>query len=220
MNLVFDSSSIISLATNNLLETLRELKKQFKGDFVIPDIVKKELIETPLKGKKYKLGAIVIQDLVNDGILKISKCEKELYLLDLTNKIFVNKGEEIKIIQAGETGTLLLSDENNIAVIDERTTRMLIEDPLNLRQLLENKLHSKVHINHENLNKFKEQTKNIKIIRSTELMTVAFEKGLFNDLFTKNLKKEFLDGLLWGLKLRGCAISSDEINQILKLEGF
>jgi len=218
MNLVFDSSSIISIATNNLLWTLEKLKKQFKGDFVIPQSVRKELIENPLKGKKYKLEAIMIMDMLNDGVLKIGKGNKD-YLMNLSNNIFTNKGKNINIVQEGEIEVISI-ENNNICIIDERTTRMLIEDPINLRELLESKLHSKVSINHENLNEFKEQTKNTKIIRSTELMTIAFEKGLFNDLFTKNLKKDFLDGLLWGLKLRGCAISSNEINQILRLEGF
>ena len=57
-------------------------------------------------------------------------------------------------------------------------------------------------------------------------MTIAYELGLFHGfLQAKNFVKEdfekkLLDGLLWGLKLRGCAVSSDEINDIMKLEKF
>jgi len=38
------------------------------------------------------------------------------------------------------------------------------------------------------------------------------------DNFVKNgNKKDILDGLLWGLRLRGCAISTEEINDMIKL---
>ncbi len=217
MNLIFDSSSIISIATNSLLYSLRELKKQFKGEFIIPSSVKKELIDNPIKLKKYKLEALIIQDLLEDKILTIKK-EKINYLMNLANSIYINKRKKIKIVHEGEIETIAM--QNNICVIDERTTRMLIENPLKLKELLEKKLHSKIHIDVKNLNEFKELTKDVKIIRSTELMTIAFEKGLFKDFIPKGKRKDFLDGLLWGLKLRGCAISSDEINQILRLKGF
>ena len=42
-------------------------------------------------------------------------------------------------------------------------------------------------------------------------MIVAFEKGFFKALGNK---KEVLDALLWGLKLRGCAISVREIKEV------
>ncbi len=138
--------------------------------------------------------------------------------MNLANSIYINKRKKIKIVHEGEIETIAM--QNNICVIDERTTRMLIENPLKLKELLEKKLHSKIHIDVKNLNEFKELTKDVKIIRSTELMTIAFEKGLFKDFIPKGKRKDFLDGLLWGLKLRGCAISSDEINQILRLKGF
>ena len=47
-SLVFDSSSIISLATNNLLWLLRPLKKQFKGDFYISKSIKHEIVDHPM----------------------------------------------------------------------------------------------------------------------------------------------------------------------------
>ena len=38
--LVFDSSAIISLATNNLLWTVKHLKEKFGGEFILPASVK------------------------------------------------------------------------------------------------------------------------------------------------------------------------------------
>lgn len=122
----------------------------------------------------------------------------------------------IKITHKGEMESLYMCVIlDAVFVVDERTIRMLVENYKNLRKLLESKLHTKVDVNEKNLKLFLNQVKNIKIIRSSELMTVAFELELFKEY--KN-KRELLDGLLWGLRLRGCAISTDEINEIESLE--
>ena len=39
-----------------------------------------------------------------------------------------------------------------------------------------------------------------------------------SDLHVVDLKKTLLEGLLWGLKLRGCSISTEEIDEILKMK--
>jgi hypothetical protein len=50
-------------------------------------------------------------------------------------------------------------------------------------------------------------------------MTVAYEKGLFDNCKNKGISnREILEGILWGLKLRGCAISFEEISEIITLE--
>ena len=50
-------------------------------------------------------------------------------------------------------------------------------------------------------------------------MVVEFEKGLLNEYENKySNKKEILDGILWGLRLRGCAISTEEISEFIKIE--
>ena len=96
---------------------------------------------------------------------------------------------------------------------------MIVEDYKKLALLLERKLDTKITINNEKLKEFKSEVKSVSIIRSTELMTIAFEMGLFNEYENKYTnKKEILDGILWGLKLRGCAISTEEIDEIMKVE--
>jgi hypothetical protein len=62
------------------------------------------------------------------------------------------------------------------------------------------------------------------VIRSTELVTIAYEKGLL-DRLTENAKKivpdinkAVLEGALWGVKLNGCSVKEDEITDILKME--
>ena len=47
-NIVFDTSSIISIVTNDLLGTLKLLKQNFDVEFYIPESVKVELIDRAL----------------------------------------------------------------------------------------------------------------------------------------------------------------------------
>ncbi|MBW2987823.1 hypothetical protein KY336_04705, partial [Candidatus Woesearchaeota archaeon] len=109
-------------------------------------------------------------------------------------------------------------------VIDERTTRMAIEEPYELKKLLEKRLHTDVSINEKTLQKFKEATKGLKIIRSVELVTVAYDMGLLDKYVTANgkidkkMKHKLLESVLWALKLNGCAISKRNIDEIVRIE--
>src|SRR3989344_7483714 len=70
-SIVFDTGPIISLATNNLLWILEPLEKAFGGDFIMPPGVRKELIDNPLRSKRFKFEAMQALNLVNTGVLKI-----------------------------------------------------------------------------------------------------------------------------------------------------
>lgn len=223
-NLIFDTSSIISLATNNLLEVLEQLKKKFKGDFIISNAVKKEILDNPLMSKKYKLEAIMISNLIQNNIFRIYSNvnieSKTIRLLEICNNIFSAYGNPIHILDKAEVESLVLAQMmQGTYIVDERNIRVLVEDYKKLAQLLERKLDTKITINNQNVKLFKAEISNINIIRSTELMTVAFELGLFKEYENKYTnKKEILDGILWGLRLRGCAISNEEIDELIKIE--
>ena len=223
-DLVFDTSSIISIATNNLLDVLEQLKKRFKDDFIISDAVKREVLDHPLTIKKYKLEAIMISNLINNNILRkytnINIEKKTMNLLSISNEIFLANETPIKILDKAEVESLVLTQVlQGTFVVDERNIRLLVEDYKKLAQLLERKLDRKITINNQNIKMFKSEIKDINIIRSADMMTIAFELGLFKDLENKYTNRaEILDGILWGLRLRGCAISTEEIDEILKIE--
>lgn len=223
-SLVFDTGPIISIVTNNLLWILKPLKKKFKGEFYITQKVKKELIDKPLRSKKFKFEAITILEYIKDGTLKISKQSvypKTEILLNLANSIFKTKNKYLHIVSKGEIEALALASrlKSNALVVDERTTRMLIENPNSLSKTLSNKLHTQVTLDKNNLKKFQKELNNINIIRSAELLTIAYELGLLNKYIANSIdKKTLLNSLLWGTKLRGCSISSKEIDTIIKLE--
>jgi len=231
-NLVFDTGSIISLVMNNMLWTLKSLKKVYNGKFLMPENVKYELIDRPIKTKKFKLEALVIQNYLSKGVFSLVN-DKELdkktnLLLKLANNIFWSNNKPIKIIQKAEMEALaiVLKYNADALVVDERTIRLLIENPENLSKLLSHRLHTKVKLNHSSLEEFKKNIKDVNIIRSTELAVVSYDLGILDRFITigknvdLNSKGILLEGALWGLKLRGCAISSEEIKEIMKLRGF
>ena len=108
-------------------------------------------------------------------------------------------------------------------VIDERTSRKLIEDPDGIASRLSRKLHMKIEVNQKNLGFIKKELGNLKVIRSTELAIVAYKSGLLKRYMLedekkiiKNLEKSILEGVLWGIKLNGCSIREDEIIKMIK----
>jgi len=225
-SIFFDAGPIISLAMNNLLWLLQELKKVYPGDFYISQAVKKEVIDKPFSGKRFKFEAMQVMSVVESKVLEVNydkKIEKiSQKLMDVANKCFMAKGNYIQIVHMGEIETLAgaIVFGSELVVIDERTTRLLIENPNGLLELLQHKLHMPIKMVKENIAEFSRLTKNIRISRSVELAVIAYEKGILDRLLPQvaNPKKELLDGVLWGIKLNGCSVSRREIEQILKIE--
>ena len=93
-----------------------------------------------------------------------------------------------------------------IIVVDEKTTRLLIENPKKLHIIINHNLHSKVILDKNNLSEFAKMTKNVKIIRSVELAAVSYERGLLDKYVPNidNARQILLQSVLWGFKLNGC----------------
>ncbi|NQV08235.1 hypothetical protein HQ529_00095 [Candidatus Woesearchaeota archaeon] len=223
-SIIFDTGPIISLAINNLLNILPALKKQFNGEFYITSGVERELVNKPLSTKAYEFEALRVLKLIRERTLKVVSSNKinnlANHLLNLANNSFMAHNHPIKLVHLAEMealATAILLNSNTLA-IDERTTRMLIEEPKNVERIFRNKLHTEIRIDNNNLGRFKEYTKNVKVIRSVEIVTIAFKLGLLDKYLYKSNKKQLLDGLLWGMKLNGCAVSKKEIEKIKKLE--
>ncbi|MDP2750294.1 MAG: hypothetical protein Q8O89_05680 [Nanoarchaeota archaeon] len=228
-SIVFDSGPIISLTTNNLLWILEPLKKQFNGEFLITAAVKKELIDKPLAIKRFKFEGLQVLQLINSGVLKVVEDDilnsRTDAMLELANKIFKAKDEWLNLVHYAEMQALAAAKFYNsqLFVVDERTTRFLIEDPRALRKVMEHRLKTPVAINEVNLNAFLDKTKEIKLIRSVELVAVAYRLGLLDkylisDRSLGKAREQLLDSIIWGLKLRGCSISEKEIQEIVRQE--
>jgi len=220
--LIFDAGPIISMTMNGMLPIIEKLKGIFDGEFILTPHVRKEVVDKPMKIKKFKLEAIQVNDMIERGVFKMSNAVISNQKLDMeTKKILkttngvlrtTQTGEKIKIIHDGEASCLAFSNlcgADNVIVIDERTTRMLTEAPQNLETMMEKKLHTSLDAELSLLNELKK----FKFIRSAELLFVAYKKNLIP--IKKN--KDLLDALLYGVKFKGAAISSVEIEEMKKL---
>jgi hypothetical protein len=209
---------------NGLLDELRGLRKIFNGKFIIPLSVRSEVIDRPLTIKRFELEALKLKQLLDEKILELPASiginnkdvlEKTNKILETANTTFVGRNKEIHLVDLGEGACLALSSIlndrgiENVLAIDERTTRLLCEKPENLEELLQKKMHTKIIPKTENYKFFKE----FKIIRSSELVYLAFKKNLVK------LKdgNTILDALLYAVKFKGCSISEEEIEEIKKL---
>lgn len=221
--LIFDSSSLINFTMNGLSSLIIDLKKIFHGKFIITKYVKYETIDRPSEIKKYELGSLQIRKLLDDNILEMPESigieeqalrEMTKEILNKVNSSYFARSEFMHIIDEGEASCLALSilagkrkNIENVIVIDERTTRMIVENPENLRKLFQSKLHTRV-----DLKKNFDYLKNSRFIRSCEMVFVAYKKGLI-DLKDGNV----LDALLYAAKYKGCSISEEEISEMKKL---
>jgi hypothetical protein len=229
--LVFDSGPMISLTLNSLLWVLEPLKERFQGDFIVPPSVKEELVDKPLTTKKYKLEAFQILPYFNRGTLKVVSPEelegKTKELLNLVDNTFSAKGKFIQLVHHADMQVVALGilTGADAIVIDEYTTRLMIENPRRILKRMEKKLHTKCSINEKNLEQLKAQLKGLRVLRSVELITIAYEAGILDRYlfegekrFVKQPKKTLLEAALWSLKLNGCAISEYEIQDVLDIE--
>lgn len=220
--LIFDAGPIISLTMNGMLPVVEKLKEVFNGEFILTPAVRREVVDRPMKIKKYKLEAIQVVDLIEKGVFKMSgdvlsdgKLNRETKrILKNANGVLraTESGEKIKIIHEGEAACLAFANLcgcDNAIVIDERTTRMLTEAPGELEKMMERKLHTPLDAELSLLSSLKK----IRFIRSAELLYIAYGKGLIEI----GGGKELLDALLYGVKFKGCAISSGEIEEMKKL---
>ena len=223
--IIFDAGTLITFSMAGMLGKIKELKNIFDGEFFITEDVKLEVIDKPINIKKFALEGLRVKRLFDDGVIKLPEAmgvnvselnKKTEEILSVANNTFFGRGRAIRIIHSGEASCLALSrilDEKkikNVIAVDERTARMLGEKPENLKRLFGEKLHMNITAKQENYKFFN----GFKFIRSAELVYVAFKKGFFE------LKDHdtVLDALLYAVKFKGCAISGEEIREILKLK--
>lgn len=222
--LIFDSGPLINLSMNGLLPALEEMKKRFDGKFIITEAVKNEVVDRPSGIERFELGALRVQNLLDKGVLELPSSlgielgnlkNKTRELMNLANNSIKVKNRPINIVSEAEITCIALSNElnkkgiNNMIAIDERTTRILGEEPENLERIMSEKLNQKISVDQKSLKSFKDH----KFIRSSELVYVAYKKGLINIGGGKRL----LEALIYATKFKGSSISFDEINELKKL---
>jgi hypothetical protein len=231
-SIAFDTGPIISLTLNNIVWILEPLHARFGGEFHITKEVYNELVQRPLSTRKYKFEALQILPLITKGIIKIvdsaeidRSCDE---LHALANHIYYARKNPICIVHRAEMQVLAccLEAGDETIVVDERTTRTLIESPHALKNQLEKKLHTKIDIDEAKLAQFHKKVKHLHVLRSFELAVIAFDLGLFDIYALKeeepivpDIRRAVLEGVLWGVKLAGCSVREDDITTMLEEQG-
>jgi predicted nucleic acid-binding protein len=219
-SIICDSSSLISLSDSCLLWMLSNLFGSFMGYFLITKAVEYESVTHPLEMKSHTLGAVRVKKMLLDDVLKVVETPNSAALTSqlssLGNSIFYIGGKPLKLIHEGETETLAVALDLKLrnVLIDERTTRMLIEAPFDMKSHLEDEFQKKIEVNQKNLDRFLDMTRNFNLFRSTEIAITAYEKGLFKDY--GEMEKRAIEAVLYGLKFSGCSISFSEIEEYCK----
>ncbi len=221
MKIIFDSSTLISLSSSCLINVLKEIKENTGVELIIPKSVEFECVTHPLGINRFELNAVRIRKAVQDGAIQIAEKTNQRdtetgRLSRLANSIFYANGRKIEILQRGELEMLAIAKEigAKILAVDERTARMIIENPSALQALISRRRHKKVNVNKNALNEFRDLFPGLSFVRSSELIAYAFEKGILEKELGKG--KESVEAALYAVKFSGCGISLEEIRNYLR----
>lgn len=221
--LILDSGTLINLSMNGLLYIITELKKITNVRFAITEQVKYETVDRPIDIPRFELEALRVRDMINSNELELpfdfeipnnELAEKTKELMETANHALQAREKWINIVSDAEMSclafSLLLTKKGieNLIAIDERTTRVLAEKPENLQKIIAKKVHFPVSLTRENLEVFSK----FRFIRSTELVYVAFKKGIL-----KINDPKALEAALYATKYKGSSVSFEEIDVLKKL---
>lgn len=225
---VVDSSTIISCAMNCIIWVFEELSR--KGiKFVVPKSVKKEVIDRGLESKRFKYEALRVLAYFTDNVFEVydEDIKKETSeILSYANSSFYIKNNPLKILQDADAEVIALAKKINADMIltDERTLRLLLENPSEIKDFLRRKFSTEIKVSESSLLNFKKVAGEMDIARSVELIALACSLDIFNETRTKcevsgnqNCQKELMEGLLFALKFSGCSVSFEEINDYVNL---
>ncbi|MFC2175086.1 hypothetical protein ACFLQ2_04465 [archaeon] len=214
--IVCDSSSLISMSDNCLLWLL----PGFNAEFVVPEEVKREMVDRPMKSARFGFKAMRLSNAIGSGSIKVvadaevSKHATEL--ASLANSLLKYGKHNVNIIHGGEAESIALMQKQGIQtlLVDERTTRLLVEDREALKRHIERRTGFNLKLNHKIAKQLGNELDEINVIRSSELLAWAYENGLMQKF---GQDKSVLHASLYGLKYSGCAISNQEIEDYMRL---
>lgn len=217
----FDAGPIITLVMSRMINILPLLKAKYGGKFYITPAVRKELVERPLMVKRFEFEALQVNKLIKEGVLEVydkvpqKKVEE---LITLANGSFSIDGKNMAVIQAGEMESVATALEIGAegVVMDERTLRLFIENNSEMVKLLEARFKQQVISDQTKVRAFSFALKEVKIIRSVELVGLAYQMGLLDGYIPdgKEGKEIMIDAVLWTTKFNGCAVTEDEIEEL------
>ncbi len=214
--IVADSSAIISLAINCMSSALGELN----ASIVVTPSVYNEVITQPLTTKRFALEAMRIGKLFDKKIISVKEVDRKAAneILDAVNSVFEVRGRPLNIIHRGEADAVTLARDvkADALLIDERTTRLLIEDIQEVKNTLSFRTGKKIEVNRKKFDELGRMLPQIPVIRSAEIAAIAYEKGVLDKQLEAG-RGNPLDAALCALKFSGCSISWEEIEEYTRL---
>lgn len=221
MNFICDSSTLIALSETGTLDALAFLKQKVGARFFVTPAVIFETIQRPEDITAFAFSAFKIERALEEGTLEHTPGKrtptKTKDVLRHSNNVFSVNGQPLKILHTGEAEALAAYDEMQARAIlvDEKTTRLFIEDPALLQQSLEQEYRGRVKRNADASSELKKILQGMNCIRSTEILAMAFEKGYFES-FGKNEEKAF-HASLYAVRKAGCSITTHELLEYQEL---
>ncbi len=220
-DIVVDSGVLISLTSITLEGIFRFFSEKHNVRFLIPPSVVSECVDYPIENrvKRYLFSALKIKELIDEGILiglTDSSTKKAQEFKKAANNCYFASGKPLELVGSGEAEVLASSVDLDVpyVLVDERTTRLLVESPLLLKKHLEDEFSVNIMVNKENLRAISSTYSQLNLLRSCELVVLAYEKGFFDHF--GDLKKDALEAALFSVKYSGCSMSFDEIAEFMK----
>jgi hypothetical protein len=217
-SVVCDASSLIALTDAGLLGALMSVEQRMKGDLLVTREVINESINNPIKVPEYSFSAVRLKRALDSGAFGLVEFSDNTFdkILNSANNMFYTN-RPFHLVNHGEAEMLAAAIDNNLTtmLMDERTTRALIEAPMELKNHLENEFHVRINVNQDMYAEFKEMTSGLQVIRSAEIVALANEKGYFKKY--KDLSNAAYEAALYAVKFKGCSIGFDEIKELARL---
>ncbi len=217
--IVFDTSSLISVSQTCLINILGGLKEKLGVEFIIPQAVFYEAVQRPISIKRFELNAVRLKKAIDSGWFKVQQVKdgglfREIELA--SNNCFFIRERPVRLLQKGEIEALALVKElqARALAVDERTTRMILENPADLEAIMEKRKKAEIRLDKANVEKIQGMFKGLSIVRSVELIALASELGLLEKELPKG--KQSLEAALFAAKYSGCAVSAKEIKLFLR----
>lgn len=221
-SIICDSSSLISLAETCNINVISFLKTFADVQFVIPPSVYSEIITCPIRIPQFEFGAVRLRKLLDDEVISVfsppTLAVDTKQLLSLANNVFRLDGQPLQIVHAGEAECLAAysSAQASALAIDEKTTRLLVEDPYKLAEAMQSEYKGKLLVDKQALDQFNLRCKKITVLRSSELLATAALKGFFSDF--KDFEDEAFHSSLYALRRAGCSLPTTELEEYGKLK--
>ncbi len=204
-----------------MLPVLHRFSKKEKASIILPQGVYEESVTRPLRIKRFELNAVKIRECVKSGWMAVANLDGEAKalteeILHMANGIFSIRGKPLTIVHRGEAEMLALVKQvgAKAILIDERNTRLIVEEPNKMKGHLRRRMHANIGVDKEHLNRLRELFNGISVIRSVDVLGLAYEGRYLEPSLPHT--KESMDAVLFALKYAGCSTTVNELKDYVK----